>query len=135
MRRRWTVIATAAALLSSGCVTMQTKVKAIVPGTSKAVVMNKLGTPLRTDARDEDEALQYCRNGPIENSYATVWLSEGVVKGVTTSARYDGGGGCRSKLGEVDWTQMPTAEAAANAPEKKSERRINNATMKHRVPS
>jgi len=116
------------ALLSTGCASsLETKARWLGAGSTPADVVTRLGEPLRKDARDADEAWQYCSTGALVNSYATVWLRNQVVHAVSTQNRIDLEGECKKNLREVDWATMPVAS--------KPPQKAKPKTFNHGVPN
>jgi len=92
-----------------------TKKSAMVDyGMSKSDVVSMLGYPDRRSMNANSEALQYMEIvGFGQCSYITVWLTSGVVQGVTSrSGPSVAGCGLGSK--EVDWGQIPKPEMNIN---------------------
>ena len=92
-----------------------TKKSALVDyGMNKSDVVGMLGYPDRRSMRAKSEALQYMEIvGFGQCSYITVWLTSGVVQGVTSRSG-PSVAGCGLGAKEVDWGQIPKPEMNIN---------------------
>lgn len=96
--------------LLSGCSSTRLQTLELEPGMPKSEVVAILGTPHDRSIRGPDEALQYQELvGFGQCKYTTVWLTNGVLVGVT-SRRGGSVAGCGLGSREVDWRLMPTQE-------------------------
>lgn len=86
---------------------LQDKLQQIGPGTSGASVLTLLGTPGDRSFFGAGEAWQYCEQFLIRsNLFATVWLLNGVVVGLTTRSS-NVPELCYNNFPVVDWGQAP----------------------------
>jgi len=79
----------------------------IEPNMTRAEVLDTLGDPGARSFRDNFEALQYCSTGWNTDEYVTVWLEDGVVKGLTRQNDVLAAGFCSQSFPPVDWCQAP----------------------------
>ncbi|HJR83454.1 MAG TPA: hypothetical protein VJ775_05960 [Sphingomicrobium sp.] len=107
------MIVAACGLTLSGCATTgvapQTSISSIQPGMKRADVIAALGEPGNRSFRGGAEALQYCRKSSALISdgeeYATVWLQDGAVAGLTTKRQRLDVSSCRA-YPAIDWGQV-----------------------------
>lgn len=102
------VVAAAPASAQNSVSNLRDKLMQISPGTSGAAVLAALGTPGDRSFFGAGEAWQYCEQFPFRpNMFATVWLLNGVVVGLTTESSTVPQL-CYLNFPETDWGQAPT---------------------------
>ena len=90
-----------------GCGTLDDKTILIDAGSSKADVLNILGTPEDRQFKGTNEAWQYCVSGAGfgYNDHKIVWFLNGVVTGITSyRSRVTG---CSSAIKSINWEEAP----------------------------
>ena len=96
--------------LIGGCATVDPVFNEINLGDSKAVVINKLGSPENRQFSGKNEALQYCTAGTSfgVSTYNIIWLYDGKVSG-SNSYNLSRAGSCSGHFKMLNWEDAPDA--------------------------